>query len=69
MNRKTLWQLCCASAILLTILAFSPLVIPPGKYHPMLAGMPYTLWTGILVTVLLVVVTFLGTLVHPGQED
>ncbi len=56
-------------AILLTVAAFSPLVIPPGQYRPLFMGMPYTLWTGILVSVLLVVVTFLGILVHPGQND
>ena len=69
MKRKTLWGLCCATAILLAIIGYSPLVIPPGQYKPMVLGMPYTLWTGILVTLLLVLVTFLGTLVHPGQED
>jgi len=34
----------------------------------MIAGIPYTLWMGFLVSVLLVIVTWIGTKVHPGRE-
>lgn len=68
-RKKTLWTLCCASVILLTILALSPAVIPTGRHTPMLAGLPYTLWTGILVSVLLVLITWVGTRVHPGETE
>lgn len=67
--KRTIWLFCCIGAILLTVLAFSPFVIPANQYEPKLAGMPYTLWMGILITVLLVLLTFIGTLVHPGSRD
>lgn len=68
-TRKWIWRLLCASAIGLTALALSPAVIPNGQYQPELAGLPYTLWMGILVSVLLVVVTYLGILFHPGKDS
>ena len=62
------WKICCAAAILLSILSFTSLVIPKGMYQPMLFGIPYTLWTGFLVTVGLVVLTYIATSVHPGAN-
>ena len=54
---------------LLCAVTFTPLVIPSGEYKPMLFGIPYTLWTGFIITVALVVVTYIGTRVHPGMKD
>ncbi len=68
-RKKKYWKWCCLAAILLSIVAFTPLVIPAGVYKPMLFGIPYTLWTGFLVTVALVTITFIGTRVHPGLHD
>lgn len=62
------WRLCCTAAILLLALSFTPLVIPPGVYTPKLFGIPYTLWTGGLIAIGLVLLTFIGILVHPGKE-
>lgn len=67
--RKLIWYICCATVLILSILAFSPLVIPQGVSKPEFLGMPYTLWMGMLVSILLVVMTFIGTKVHPGTED
>ncbi len=67
---KTLyWRLCCGAAAALSVLAFTPLVIPPGRYEPMLAGMPLTLWAGIGIACALVALTFVGARVHPDVED
>lgn len=68
-NKKLIWRITCALFVLVTILAFSPLVIPKGQFQPELFGVPYTLWTGILVTIALVSLTFVGTKVHPGEWD
>jgi len=68
-TRKWIWRALCAIAILLTLLALSPLVMPKGQHRPELAGLPYTLWMGILVSVLLVAITYLGTLFHPGRDS
>ncbi|EPR67341.1 hypothetical protein ADICYQ_3614 [Cyclobacterium qasimii M12-11B] len=35
----------------------------------MLGGIPYSLWTSFIITVLLVVITFIGTRVHPGMQN
>ncbi len=69
-NTKTLsWRLCCGAAAVLSVLAFTPLVIPPGRYQPMLAGMPLTLWAGIGIACALVALTYVGARVHPDVED
>lgn len=67
-NKMTAWRILIACAVLLTVLTFTPLVIPHGVYQPELFGMPYTLWMTILVTILYVVLTFIGTKVHPGKD-
>ena len=48
--------------------SFTPLVIPEHTYHPKLFGLPYSLWMGILVTVVLVVLTWVATRIHPGAK-
>ncbi len=63
------WYLCIATAILLTIVTFTPLVIPAGVYRPRLLGMPYTLWVTVLITCLYVLLTYIGTRVHPGRNE
>lgn len=62
------WRILIVCAFILTIITFTPLVIPQGVIKPELFGMPYTLWTSILVTIMYVVLTFIGTRVHPGKD-
>jgi len=62
------WITCCSAALILVIITFTPLVVPYGIHKPALLGLPYTLWTGILITVGLVALTFIATRVHPGRE-
>ncbi len=70
MEKKRLyWKIACIAAILLCILTFTPLVIPQGIAKPELAGVPYSLWTSFIISVLLVVLTFIGTRVHPGMQN
>ena len=47
--------------VILTILALSPLVIPQGEYQPFFFHLPRTLWGGIIVYILMVVVTLIAT--------
>ncbi|MFP4096978.1 MAG: hypothetical protein ACLFUB_21015 [Cyclobacteriaceae bacterium] len=65
---KTAWHILIVCAVLLTIITFTPLVIPQGVYRPELFGMPYTLWLSIAVTIGYVILTFIGTKVHPGKD-
>ncbi|MEM8965869.1 MAG: hypothetical protein AAF223_00765 [Bacteroidota bacterium] len=66
---KTYWYLCVAAVVLLSVITFTPLVIPAGVYEPMLFGLPYTLWVTFLIMILFVVITYIGTRVHPGRND
>jgi len=63
------WKLCCIIVIALTVLCLSPLVIPMGQFEPMLLGVPYTLWTSILLAIAIVIVNWIGVYVHPGEDN
>ncbi|MBD3630744.1 MULTISPECIES: hypothetical protein [Cyclobacterium] len=70
MEKKRLyWRICCVAAIILSIITFTPLVIPQGVSKPELGGVPYSLWTSFVITVLLVILTYIGTRVHPGMQN
>lgn len=63
------WTYCRLLVGVLIVATFTPLVIPFQTHEPALLGMPYTLWVGILVTLLIVILTWLGTKVHPGKNE
>lgn len=63
------WRICVILVVLLIILAYTPLMLPHGVYKPMFMGLPYTLWTSILITISLVVLTYIGSKVHPGSDE
>jgi hypothetical protein len=67
-NRK-LWRITFAAAVFLIIITFTPLIIAPGKIEPKLFSMPYTLWTSILITIALVVLTYIGGRVHLRKKE
>ena len=69
MSNNTLWKVCCALVIVLATLAFTPLVIPAGRYEPLLLGMPRTLWTGLLIAWAIVGLTCVGALVRTDDSD
>ena len=66
---STAWKICVTLVVTLSLLTFTPLIMPAGVYQPELFGIPYTFWTSFLLTVLLVVLTFIGTRVHPGRNS
>jgi hypothetical protein len=63
------WRLCVIAAIALSALAFSPFILAPGVAEPSLAGVPWTLWTSILIAFALIVVTAVGAWTHPARDD
>ena len=67
--RDTIWKICCALVIIIGVLTLTSVVIPEGVHKPELMGMPYTLWMGIGVSLLLWVITYVGVLFHPGKND
>lgn len=60
MRSPLLWRICCASFLLLSAVAFTPLVIPQQVDTPFLFGMPRTLWAGIAVSLGLLIVILLA---------
>ena len=66
---KKIWTLCGILVIVLMVLGYTPLMIPDGVYKPMIMGIPYSLWTSFLVTVILVTLTYIGSKVHPGSDE
>jgi hypothetical protein len=68
-RKITYWRICIIVVILLAALGLSPVVIPAGVFKPSFLGMPYTLWLGILVCICLVIMTFIGSRVHPGNNN
>ncbi|WP_217447798.1 hypothetical protein [Maribellus comscasis] len=69
MKQKIYWRITAAIAVLLILLTFTPLVIAPGKTDPKLFSMPYTFWTSILITIALVVLTYIGGRVHLNDDN
>ena len=68
-KNRMYWRILRTAAIILCLLVFTPLVIPQGVYKPELFGVPYSLWTSFLITVALVVLTYLGTKVHRSNDE
>lgn len=68
-KRNTLyWKICIAIVLAIVVMGYTPLMIPGGKYQPMILGVPFSLAIGFLATVLLVVLTYIGSRVHPGAD-
>lgn len=68
-RRKGWWRLTVIIAIALVVLTFTPLVTPAGKHTPALIHFPYTLWTGIIISLGLTLLTLLAAIFHPGSKN
>ncbi len=64
MNYLNHWRMLVAVMILLLFIEYSPLVLPAGQYKPMLFGIPFSLWLGIIGTALGVFLTYLAAKAH-----
>ncbi len=60
-RKRRLWYVILASALLLVVITFTPLILHPGKIGPKLFSLPFTLWTSMLITIALVVLTYLAS--------
>jgi hypothetical protein len=63
MKIKNVWRGIVSAVFLCSALQFSPWVLAQNKLEPYFLGMPFTLWFGILITILLVLLTALGGVV------
>ena len=69
MKKSRSYNVLVALAIIFAILTFTPLVMPYGKHQPTFLHLPYTLWTGLLVAILFVCLTWLAVRLHPGKGE
>jgi len=58
-----------AAAAALVILTFTPVIIYPGKAEPALFSLPYTLWTSMVITVILVWLTYVASRLRDDEND
>ena len=56
-------------ALALTIAVFTPFLTPKDVYRPMLFGLPYTLWMGVLVTIVFVILTWQAARAYKKVEE
>lgn len=63
-RRAMLW----GAAAALTAATFSPAVLPMDRVEPTLAGMPYTLWAGVVVALLFVGLTAAATRLYHDDD-
>jgi len=68
-KKQRSWRICIILVLAFIVLGYTPLMIPYGIYKPMIFGIPYTLWTSFLITLALVVLTYIGAKVHPGRDE
>ena len=68
-QNKKYWTLCMVLVGVILVLGYTPLMIPEGVYRPALFGIPYSLWLSIVMTIVLVTLTYIGSKVHPGEDE
>jgi uncharacterized membrane protein len=56
-------------AIICFIATFTPLVTPEQKSHPFLLGIPFTMWMGLIVSILFVVLTYFVSLINKQDNN
>ncbi|WPR73852.1 hypothetical protein [Algoriphagus sp. NG3] len=66
MNSK-LWKQLVLAVIVLTVCSYL-FLFKEGKSDPSLAKVPFVFWSGFLITVLVVVATFIGSKVFPFED-
>ncbi len=68
-KKRLYWRMCIGAIVLLSVLTFTPLVMPSNVIQPMIGGVPRTLWASILIYVVMVLLTYVGTQVYPDTDD
>lgn len=61
------WKTLVLIVILMTVGSFL-FLFNENKLEPILAGIPFVFWTGLLVTILVVFATFLGSKFFPFED-
>ena len=65
--KNKIWIITAIVTLVLSILTFSPLVTPIRIFTPEIFGLPYTLWTGILMSFLMLLNTIVAIIFQPEK--
>lgn len=68
-RRKSYFNLLVGLSVLVVVVSFSPIILSKDKIEPTLFKMPYTLWTSILATLLLLLFTYIGGRLRGDNGD
>ncbi len=60
-DNKTRRIIIVVAAVILCTITFTPLILSEGRIEPKFLSMPYTLWTSMIVTIILVLLTYLAS--------
>lgn len=66
--KSKIWKLIVLVVLILSFGSFL-FLFKENKIDPRLGGIPFVFWTGLLVAILLVVLTFLGSRFFPHEEN
>lgn len=66
--KSKIWNILVGTVLTLSIVAFL-ILFRENKIEPKLAGVPFAFWSGFLVTVMIVVLTFLASRFFPYQAS
>jgi Na+/melibiose symporter-like transporter len=68
LKRKRTWRaVIFGVALILVAVTFTPLILHPGKIAPKLLSLPFTLWTSMVISVILILFTYLAG--RLGNDD
>ncbi len=66
--KPKIWNLIVLAVLVITVGSFL-FLFRENRYSPELWNIPYVFWTGFLVTVLLVLATYLGSIFFPFHDS
>lgn len=66
--KSKIWTIIVLAVLLVSVGSFLFLFVE-NKVEPRLGGVPFVFWSGLLVAIVLVVLTYLGSLFFPHEES
>ncbi|MBN7810244.1 hypothetical protein J0A68_04705 [Algoriphagus sp. H41] len=66
--KSKIWTIIVLAVLLVSVGSFLFLFVE-HKVEPRLGGVPFVFWSGLLVAIVLVVLTYLGSLFFPHEES
>lgn len=65
---RTRWTIYGVAVLILSVISFTPLVIPYGVTEPYFLGLPRTLWAGLLISLSIYVILVLAMITTDGEK-